>query len=189
METTIQRIGLAVVAVSIVLIADANASSDVETATSPNQKFTVKLGDCNDFECKVELKGVGNSEVLASIDVEAFDPDDSHCRISAHWRNDSTAVALNIDNGRSITDCVVFVLANGKWHRLELPETDMQKVRDANNEQGGKSLDYLTFTQWTSSGIRMHYQGNRSETDLTWRIVDKPEPHLALITPAAKARR
>jgi hypothetical protein len=83
----------------------------------------------------------------------------------------------------------VFVFVNGKWHRLELPEADMQKVRDANNEEGGKSLDYLSFTQWTTSGIRMHYQGNRSETDLTWRIVDKPEPHLALITPAAKARR
>jgi len=60
---------------------------------------------------------------------------------------------------------------------------------DLNNEEGGKSLDYLTFTQWTTSGIRMHYQGNRSETDLRCRIVDKTEPHLELVTPAARSRR
>lgn len=188
-EAIIRRIGLAIVAVSIVFVAAASASSDIQSAISPDQKFTIKLGNCNDFGCKVELRSADNSEVLASIDVEAFDPDDSHCRISAHWRDDSAAVALNIDNGRSITDCAVFVLANGKWHRLELPEADMQKVRDANNEQGGKSLDYLTFKQWTPSEIRMHYQGNRSETDLTWRIVDKPEPHLEIITPVTRARR
>lgn len=190
LETAIQRIGLAAVTVLIVLIAGAGASSDVDSAVSPDQKFTVKLGDCNDFGCKVELKNVGNGQVLASVNIEAFDPDDSHCRIAAHWRKDSAAVALNIDNGRSITDCVVFLLANNKWQRLELPETDMQKIRDGNNEQGGKSLDYLTFTAWTTNGIRMHYQGNRSETDLTWRIVAKPEPHFEqIITPAEKARR
>lgn len=188
-DPTIQRLGLVVVAVSIVLIVGASASSDIESAISPDQKFTIKLANCDDFGCKVELKSAVNAEVLASIDIEAFDPDDSHCRILAHWREDSAAIALNIDNGRSITDCVVFVMTNGKWHRVELPDADMQKVRDANNEQGGKSLDYLTFTQWTTNGIRMHYQGNRSETDLTWRIVEKPEPHLLLITPAAKARR
>jgi hypothetical protein len=82
----------------------------------------------------------------------------------------------------------VFVLANGKWHRLDLPEGDMQKLREANNEEGGKSLDYLTFTRWTTDGFRMHYQGNRSELDLTWRIADKPELHLELlgmVTPGA----
>ena len=179
---------LAVVTVSSVLVPDAIASSEAVTATSPDKKFTVKLGDCNDFGCKAELKATGNPEVLAFTDIEAFDPDDAHCRISAHWRDDSAAVALNIDNGRSITDCVVFLLAEGKWRRLELPEADMQKVRDANNE-GGKSLDYLTFKQWTNSGIRMHYQGNRSEADLTWQIVSKPESHLQLVTPVSRARR
>jgi hypothetical protein len=128
-------------------------------------------------------KATGNQETLASTDIKAFDPDDAHCRISAHWRDDSAAVALNVDNGGSLTDCVVFLLADGKWRRLELPEPDMQKMQGANNEEGGKSLDYLTFKQWTTNGIRMHYQGNRSETDLTWRIVDKPEPHLQPVTP------
>jgi hypothetical protein len=188
-ELAIDRMVLAVLVVSTVLVADATASSDVATATSPDKTFTVTLGDCNDFGCKAELKATGNPEVLASTNIEAFDPDDAHCQISARWREDSTAVALDIDNGRSITECVVFVRADGKWHRLELPEADMQKFRDANNEEGGKSLDYLTFKQWTTSGIRMHYQGNRSETDLTWRIVDKPEPHLQLVTPAARALR
>jgi hypothetical protein len=141
------------------------------------------------FGCKAELNATGDSEVLASADIEAFDPDDAHCRIAAHWRDDSAGVALNIDNGCSITECVVFVFVNSKWHRLELPEAAMQRVRDANNEEGGKSLDYLTFTQWTNNGIRMHYQGNRSATELTWRIVGKPEPHLELVTPAERARR
>jgi hypothetical protein len=188
-EPAINRIALVVLAVWGVFAAIATASSDVVTATSPDKKFTVKLGDCNDFGCKAELKATGNQETLASTDIEAFDPDDAHCRISAHWRDDSAAVALNIDNGRSITDCVVFLLADGKWRRLELSESDMQKMRDANNEEGGKSLDYLTFKQWTNSGIRMHYQGNRSETDVMWRIVDKPEPHLELVTPVSRARR
>jgi len=183
------RIVLAVLTVSSVFVAGADASSDIVSASSPDKKFTVKLGDCNDFGCKAELKANDNSEVLASVDIEAFDPDDAHCRISAHWRDDSAAVALNIDNGRSITDCVVFVFANGKWHRLDLPAADMQKVRDANNEEGGKSLDYLTFTEWTNSGIRMHYQGNRSESDLTWRIIGKSEPHLEQVTPVERARR
>jgi len=129
-EAKIQRVGLAVISVSIVLIAAASASSEIEMAVSPDQKFTIKLGDCNDFGCKVELKNAVNAEVLASIDVEAFDRDDSHCQISAHWRDDSATVALNIENGRSITECVVFVLANGKWHRLEFPEADMKKLSD-----------------------------------------------------------
>jgi hypothetical protein len=188
-EPAINRIVLVLLAVWRVFVATATASSEVVTATSPDKEFTVKLGDCNNFGCKAELKANGNQETLTSTDIEAFDPDDAHCRISAHWRDDSAAVALNIDNGRSITDCVVFLLADGKWRRLELPEPDMQKMRDANNEEGGKSLDYLTFKQWTNSGIRMHYQGNRSETDLTWRIVDKPEPHLELVTPVSRARR
>jgi uncharacterized protein (DUF1684 family) len=188
-EPAINRIVLVVLAVCGVFIATATASSDVVSAISPDKKFTVELGDCNDFGCKAELKATGNQEMLASTDIEAFDPDDAHCRISAHWRDDSAAVALNIDNGRSLTDCVVFLLAGGKWRRLELPEPDMQKTRDANNEEGGKSLDYLTFKQWTTNGIRMHYQGNRSETDLTWRIVDKPEPHLQLVTPFSRALR
>jgi len=188
-EPAINRIVLVVLAACGVFVAIATASSDVVSATSPDKKFTVKLSDCNDFGCKAELKATGNQETLASTDIEAFDPDDAHCRISAHWRDDSAAVALNIDNGRSITDCVVFLLAGGKWRRLELPEPDMQKTRDANNEEGGKSLDYLTFKQWTTNGIRMHYQGNRSESDLTWRVVDKPEPHLQLVTPFSRALR
>jgi hypothetical protein len=188
-EPAINRIVLVVLAVCSAFVATATASSDVVSATSPDKKFTVELGDCNDFGCKAELKATGNQETLASTNIEAFDPDDAHCRISAHWRDDSAAVALNIDNGRSLTDCVVFLLADGKWRRLVLPEPDMQKMRDANNEEGGKSLDYLTFKQWTTNGIRMHYQGNRSETDLTWRIVDKPEPHLQLVTPFSRALR
>jgi hypothetical protein len=188
-EPAITRIALVLLAVWSVFVASTAASSDVVTATSPDKKFTVKLGDCNDLGCKAEVKATGNQETLASTDIEAFDPDDAHCRISAHWRDDSGAVALNIDNGRSITDCVVFFLADGKWRLFELPELDMQKMRSANNEEGRKSLDYLTFKQWTSSGIRMHYQGNRSETDLTWRIVDKPEPHLQLVTPFSRALR
>ena len=188
-EPAINRIVLVLLAACGVFVAIATASSDVVSATSPDKKFTVKLSDCNDFGCKAELKATGNQETLASTDIEAFDPDDAHCRISAHWRDDSAAVALNIDNGRSITDCVVFLLAGGKWRRLELPEPDMQKTRDANNEEGGKSLDYLTFKQWTTNGIRMHYQGNRSESDLTWRVIDKPEPHLQLVTPFSRALR
>ena len=188
-EPAINRIVLVVLAACDVFVATATASSNVVSATSPDKKFTVKLSDCNDFGCKAELKATGNQETLASTDIEAFDPDDAHCRISAHWRDDSAAVALNIDNGRSLTDCVVFLLADGKWRRLELPEPDMQKTRDANNEEGGKSLDYLTFKQWTTNGIRMHYQGNRSESDLTWRVVDKPEPHLQLVTPFSRALR
>jgi hypothetical protein len=35
----------------------------------------------------------------------------------------------------------------------------------------------------------MHYQGNRSETDVTWRIVGKSEPHLEQVTPVERARR
>ena len=186
-ELAINRIVLVGWAICSVFIATATASSEIADATSPDKKFTVKLGDCNDFGCKAQLKAASDQETVASTDIEAFDPDDAHCRISAHWREDSAAVALNIDNGRSITDCVVFLLADGKWRLLELPE--MQKVRAANNEEGGKSLDYLTFKQWTSNGIRMHYQGNHSETDLTWRIVDKPEPHLQPVTPFSRALR
>ena len=100
-------------ALSSALVSHAIASSDVVSATSPDKKFTIKLADCNDFGCKAELTAIDNSEVLQSADIEAFDPDDAHCRISAHWRDDSRAVALNIDNGRSVTDCAVFLFANG----------------------------------------------------------------------------
>jgi len=35
----------------------------------------------------------------------------------------------------------VFVLADGTSHRLDLSEGDTQKLRDANNEEGSKSLN------------------------------------------------
>lgn len=47
----------------------------------------------------------------------------------------------------------MFVLANGKWHRLDLSEGETQQLRYANNWEDVKGLDYLTFTQWTTDGI------------------------------------
>ena len=59
--------------------------------------------------------------------------------LPAHRRKDSAAVALSLDNGRSFTECVVSVLANGKWHRLDLAKYGFPSQRCHRNPSVVKS--------------------------------------------------
>jgi hypothetical protein len=52
----------------------------------------------------------------------------------------------------------VFVLANGKWHRRDLPEGEKQQLRDANNEDDSKSLDYLRLALAALQPLKLNSQ-------------------------------
>jgi hypothetical protein len=52
----------------------------------------------------------------------------------------------------------VFVLANGKWHRRDLPEGEKQQLRDANNEEDSKSLDYLRLALAALQPLKLNSQ-------------------------------
>jgi tetratricopeptide (TPR) repeat protein len=163
------------------------ASTEIKDSISPNKKWvlTMKAEEARDDDlvrrCKVFLKNRANGKVLTSFNVEDFFAEDVRDTITAHWRKDSAAVALDITLGRNITECEVIVLANGQWKRLALPEEQLGKVRERNNEKDGKSQDYLTFDSWLPGGVKMSYQGNSgSVEDLECRIILGAKPHLKL---------
>jgi DNA-binding beta-propeller fold protein YncE len=156
-------------------------SNEIKNAISPDKKSVLAM-KAEEFRCNVFVKNRASGKVLTSFNVEEFAADDVRDTITAHWRKDSAAVALNIDLGRNISQCEVTVLENGQWKRLALPEEDLAKVREKNNKEGGKFQDYLTFDSWSPNGVKMSYQGNLgSVEDLECRIVLGAKPRLRIV--------
>jgi hypothetical protein len=156
----------------------ARASTEIEDAISPDRKWVLSM-KAEEFRCQVLLKNKLNNKVLTSFNVEDFFADNVRDTITAHWRKDSAAVALNIDLGRSISQCEILIFANGQWKRVGWPKDELKKMREKDNEDGGKSQDYLTFDSWLSDGVKISYQGNLgSVEDLDFRIVSGAKPHL-----------
>jgi streptogramin lyase len=159
----------------------ADASTEIENAISPDKKLILTMKP-EELRCRVLLKNKANGKVLTSFNVEGFFADNVRDTITADWRKDSAAVALNITLGRSISECEVIVLTKGQWKRLAWPEKELKAVRERNNEQDGKSQDYLTFAAWLPGGVQMSYQGNiGSVEDLECQIVLGAKPRLRIV--------
>jgi hypothetical protein len=135
---------------------NARASTEIEDAISPDKRWVLRL-KAEEFRCKVFLKNRANDKVLTSFYVEDFFADDVRDTITAHWRKDSAAVALNIDLGRNISECEILLFTNGQWKRLVWPQNELKKVRERNNEKDGKSQGYLTFGSWLPDGVKISY--------------------------------
>jgi len=130
-----------------------------------------------EFRCQISVRDRSTGKILMAFSVDEFAADDVRDTITANWRKDSAAVALNITLGRSISECEVLVLAAGQWRRLAFPSNELAKVRQRNNEEGGKSQDYLVFENWLPGGVKLTYQGNKgSVEDIECRIVSGAVP-------------
>lgn len=170
-----------VAGVWLLLVADkAAAASPIAQATSPDGKL-ILTSECAEFDCEIFLKRKTGDEVLTKFKIEEFDAENSRDTISAIWRNDSRAVALNINYGRSISGCELLVEKSGSWLRVALPEEGLAKVRKDNNSEDGKSQDYLVFKQWLPTAAILSYQGNNGTLNrLACRLEMNPQPHLVL---------
>jgi hypothetical protein len=106
--------------------------------------------------CRVEVRAAGSDEPLAHFSIPHYDADNQHYRISALWMEDATAFALNVDSGRSITYCRIFISNPDGWTELSLPRKPIEKVRKA-----GNAKEPLGSDARLSGRHRMAPQGQR----------------------------
>ncbi len=159
----------------------ADASTEIKNAISPDKRWVLAM-KAEEFRCKVFLKNRVNDKVLTSFNVEDFIADDVRDTITAHWRKDSAAVALNMTLGRNISESELLVFSNGQWAHLAFPKEELDKVRKRNNQEDGKSQEYLTFANWLPGGVKMTYQGNVGLVEeLDCQIVRGAKPHLKVV--------
>ena len=171
--------------------ADANVPVKIEDATSPDGRYRLEgIGVDNDEGCQIVLKNLPKGNVVRRFSHGDFHASDSRYHISAVWNKDSSAFALNIDEGRNITVSRVFVSKGGSWKEVDLPEKAIDQVRAQANTEGGKSQDYLSALEWLSGNrLKFTYQGNTGELyEVICRLARGPKPRLAFVeTIAPKA--
>ena len=161
--------------------ATVDSSGKIENAVSPDKRWALQM-KAAEFRCKVFLKDASKDKTVATIEIADFAADDVRDKITANWRKDSSAVALNISKGRNIDDCEILVFSSGRWRRVVWPEKELKAIRKRNNEEGGKAQDYLTFDSWLPDGIRINYQGNIGAVEtIDSRIIPGAKPHLKII--------
>ncbi|PYJ53067.1 MAG: hypothetical protein DME82_14910, partial [Verrucomicrobia bacterium] len=135
----------------------------IENAGSPNGKYVLEAVATSDDACRVDLKSEGDGKIAKQIPVKDFDTHDRRYSISAVWKEDSSAFALNINKGRSITYCRLFVEHHGSWNEASLPEKQIKKLRKEADKKGGKALDYLSVSAWLpKEEIKFSYSGNNT---------------------------
>ena len=143
----------------------ANVPVKIERATSPDGRYRVEgIGVGNDEGCRVVLKSLPKGDVVGQFSHGDFQASDSRYHISAVWNKDSSAFALNIDEGRNITVSRVFAANGGSWNEADLPEKAIDRVRTQANTEDGKAQDYLYASEWMSGNrLKFTYQGNTGD--------------------------
>ena len=143
----------------------ANVPVKIERATSPDGRYRVEgIGVGNNEGCRVVLKSLPKGDVVGQFSHGDFQASDSRYHISAVWNKDSSAFALNIDEGRNITVSRVFAENGGSWNEADLPEKAIDRVRTQANTEDGKAQDYLYASEWMSGNrLKFTYQGNTGE--------------------------
>src|SRR5689334_8654570 len=114
---------------AIVVFATQTHAADllkIENAGSPNGKHVLEAVATSDDACRVDLKSEGDGKIAKEIPVKDFDTHDRRYSISVVWKEDSSAFALNINKGRSITYCRLFVAHHGSWNEASLPEKQIK---------------------------------------------------------------
>jgi hypothetical protein len=99
------------------------------------------------------------------------------------WKEDSSAFALNINKGRSITYCRLFVEHHGSWNEASLPEKQIKKLRKEADKEGGKALDYLSVSAWLpKEEIKFSYLGNNTvEYEFIGRMMHGHQPRVDFV--------
>lgn len=162
----------------------ANVPVKIERATSPDGRYRVEgIGVGNDEGCRVVLKSLPKGNVVGQFSHGDFQASDSRYHISAVWNKDSSAFALNIDEGRNITVSRVFAENGGSWNEADLPEKAIDRVRAQANTEGGKAQDYLYASEWMSGNkLKFTYQGNTGEQyEVICRLARGAKPRLAFV--------
>src|SRR6266478_7413151 len=134
----------------------------IENAGSPNGKYVLEAVATADDACRVDLKSEADGKITKQIPVKDFDTHDRRYSISAVWKEDSSAFALNINKGRSITYCRLFVEHHGSWNEASLPEKQIKKLRKEADKKGGR--------RWITFLCRLGYQRKRLNSP-TWATI------------------
>jgi hypothetical protein len=130
----------AVCVVCAIVVAQASAADPVKiaNAVSPNEKYVLEAVATSEDACRVDVKTKPDGKITGRIAIKDYYADDHRYSISAVWKEDSAALALNIDKGRNITHCRVFVENHGSWKEVGLPEKQIAKLRNEGKQRGRK---------------------------------------------------
>jgi sugar lactone lactonase YvrE len=162
----------------------ANVPVKIEDATSPDGRFQLEgIGVGKDEGCQIAIKSLPKGNVVGRFSHGDFQASDSRYHISAVWNKDSSAFALNIDEGRNITVSRVFAKNGGTWKEADLPGKAIDQVRAQANTEGGKAQDYFSASEWMSgSRLKFTYQGNTGEQyEVICRLTGGAKPRLAFV--------
>jgi sugar lactone lactonase YvrE len=163
--------------------ARADAAVKIQKPTSPNGKYTLEAVADTENSCRVQVKSKADGKVAGQFSIADYYADDSRYSLAAVWKEDSAAFALNIEQGRNITVCRVFFDDHGSWKELNLPDKQIEKVREEGNTPGGKEQEYLQVTSWLPKDrIKFFYAGNTLvEYALVCHLVRGGKPHLEFV--------
>jgi len=146
---------------------------------SPDGKYALSATMENETTLLIEFKNK-SGKTVGKMTIVDFDGNDRRSGITALWKADASAVALNIDRGANITDCRVAVNTRGSWVELPLPKDPVQKVRKAGNTPGGKAMDHLSAQSWLpGQRLAVSYLGNNgTEYGLVFQLMRGWKQHL-----------
>lgn len=155
----------------------------VDNAGSPNGRYVLEAVATSDDQCRVDLKSEDDGKIATRIPVKDFNTHDRRYSISAVWKEDSSAFALNITKGRNITYCRIFVAHHSSWNEANLPEKQITKFRKEADKQGGKALDYLRVSGWLPKDeIKFSYEGNNTvEHEFIGRMMHGHQPRVDFV--------
>jgi sugar lactone lactonase YvrE len=172
MRSYLPRIFVGLLYVVAVIEGRAESSVKIEGATSPDGNYMLEAFADTDETCRVEVKSLRDNKVAAKISVKAFHADDVRHHIEALWKEDSTAFALNISQGRNITYPEIYVETQGSWKEVQASDKEVDRIRKKGNEPGGKYQEYITATEWLPKDrLKLSFQGNTGEVfELIYRL-------------------
>ena len=155
----------------------------IENAGSPNGRYVLEAVATSDDACRVDLKSESDGNIAKQIPVKDFDTHDRRYSISAVWKEDSSNFALNINKGRSVTYCRLFVKHHGSWNEASLPEKQIRELHKEADKKGGKALDYLSVSAWLpKEEIKFSYLGNNTvECEFIGRMIYGHQPRVGFV--------
>lgn len=137
------------------------AAITIKDATSPDGKFTLTATSTPDSGCRVEIKRKAGDHSLTQVVLERFYEEDSRYSIAALWKPDSSAVAINVNEGRNNSYCRVLAEDHGEWKELTIPAKPLAEVRKKGNTSDGKAQEFVAGTTWAPGNkLELSYQGN-----------------------------
>lgn len=75
---------------------------NIQNADSPDGKYVLEAVATSESACRVDVKSKPDGKVVGQIALKDYYANDHRYSISAVWKEDSAAFALNIEQGRDI---------------------------------------------------------------------------------------